>query len=97
MTAKREMDVDDMATVLEGLAHAVRLTIYEILREKGDAVPLADLRRLVSERYMETDHRTIEFHVTKMQFCGILRLHQAEGKKVATLVKRISMPRVEDA
>lgn len=96
MTAKRELDVDDLATVLEGLAHGVRLTIYEILREKNETVPLAELRKLVSERYMETDHRTIEFHVTKMQFCGILRLHQVEGKKAATLVKKITLPRVED-
>lgn len=96
MSAKREIDVEDITSILEGLAHPVRYHIYQILRENKDSLPLSELRKIVSERYMETDHRNVEFHVTKMQFCGVLRLHAVEGKKVATLLKDITMPRVKD-
>lgn len=95
MSAKRDMDVDDYATIFEGLAHAVRMTIHDCLRENGGSLTLAELRKLVSERYMETDHRSIEFHVTKMQFCGLVRLHQVEGKKVATLLLEIALPKIK--
>jgi len=91
---EREMDVEDYARVLEAIAHPVRLTILEVLREQP-TLALAEIRKEVSERYMETDHRNVEFHLTKMQFCGVVRLGVEGGRKMATLLVDVTMPRVK--
>lgn len=51
-------------------------------------LPLADLRREVSKKWIEIDTRNLQFHLYKMQV-GIVRVEREAGREVASLAKEV--------
>lgn len=95
MAKQPDMDVDELARLLEGVAHPYRLTILEVLREKKQ-MPMGELRRVVSERYLEIETRNLQFHVFKMQMSGLVHMERVEGRDHVKLLKDVAV-RVKDA
>ncbi len=95
MPKKKQIDVDEWARVYEGLAHAFRLTILDVLR-KEKRVSMADLRRAVSERYMDIETRNLQFHAFKMQMGGLVRIEREGSRDFVVLVRDV-LSELEDA
>lgn len=94
MPKPRELDVDELARAIEGVAHPFRVTILEILREKK-RLPMGELRRLVEERYMPIETRNLQFHVFKMQMSGLVRMEREGNRDRVTLLRDVVV-RVKD-
>lgn len=90
MTPAKGDDVDELATLYEGLSHPVRVAAYQVLLENG-RTPLADLRREVSKKWIEIDTRNLQFHLYKMQVAGIVRVEREAGREVAQLAKEVTV------
>lgn len=90
MAKQPDMDVDELARLLEGVSHPFRLTILEVLRDKKQ-MPMGELRRAVSERYMEIETRNLQFHVFKMQMSGLVHMERIEGRDHVTLLKDVTV------
>lgn len=95
MPKQRELTVDELARAIEGVAHPFRVTILEILREKK-RVPMGELRRLVEERYLPIETRNLQFHVFKMQMCGLVLMEREGNRDHVTLLRDVTF-RVKDA
>lgn len=95
MPKARELDVDELARAIEGVAHPFRVTILEILREKK-RLPMGELRRLVEEAYMPIETRNLQFHVFKMQMSGLVRMEREGNRDHVELVRDVIV-RVKDA
>jgi len=90
MPKQRELNVDELARAIEGVAHPFRVTILEILRQKK-RVPMGELRRLVEERYMPIETRNLQFHVFKMQMCGLVLMEREGNRDHVTLLRDVSV------
>lgn len=90
LTPAKDEDVDELATLYEGLSHPVRVAAYQVLRDKG-RLPLADLRREVSKKWIEIDTRNLQFHLYKMQVAGIVSVEREAGREVASLRKEVTI------
>lgn len=85
-----DMTLDELATLADGVAHPIRVAILRALREKSP-MSKKDLRRVVSDAYMEIDTRTVQFHLYKMHVCGLVQLSREGGREIATLVKDVQL------
>lgn len=94
MAKARELDVVERTRAIEGVAHPFRWTILEVLREKK-RIPMGELRRLVEERYMPIETRNLQFHVFKMQMCGLVLMEREGNRDHVTLIRDITV-RVKD-
>lgn len=94
MPKPRELDVDELARAIDGVAHPFRVTILTILREK-QRLPMGELRRLVAARYMPIETRNLQFHVYKMQMCGLVRMEREGNRDHVTLLRDVTV-RVKD-
>lgn len=88
--ATADPDVEDLASLCEGLAHAYRWAILLALREQKK-MPLSDLRKSVGELYMELDTSNLQFHLRKMQMGGLVSTAKEQGREVVTLVKDVTI------
>lgn len=88
--ATTDPDVEDLASVCEGLAHAYRWAILFALR-KEKKMPLADLRKRVGELYLDLDTSNLQFHLRKMQMGGIVTTAKEQGREVVTLLKDVTI------
>lgn len=88
MPKPRELNVDELARAIEGVAHPFRVTILEILREKK-RLPMGELRRLVEARYLPIETRNLQFHVFKMQMCGLVKMERARNRDHVTLLRDV--------
>lgn len=90
MPKQLELTVDELARAIEGVAHPFRVTILEILREKK-RIPMGELRRLVEERYMPIETRNLQFHVFKMQMCGLVLMEREGNRDHVTLLRDVAV------
>lgn len=88
--AEELTDFDELATVCDALGHPIRVAIYTVLR-KEKRLALAELRRAVSEAYMETDTRGVQFHLYKLQLARIVAVTRQQGREVVELVRTVSV------
>lgn len=89
MAKKKELGIDEWAQIYEGLAHAFRITILNILREEK-RMSMADLRRAVAARYMDIETRNLQFHAFKMHMGGLVRIDREGGRDYVTLLKDVT-------
>lgn len=87
---ERDLSVDQLADYHDALAHPARVTILHLLRDTR-SVPMADLRRAVSERHGEIDTRTLQHHVDKMHRAGIVDVERLGGRYRVHLVRDIKL------
>lgn len=84
----QQAEVEELAGLLDGLAHPFRAAIYRVLKREG-AMPVAELRRQVGEEYASLDARNLLFHLFKMQSSGIVSVRKEQGRDVARLVLEV--------
>lgn len=94
MPKARGSDVEELARAAEGVSHPFRWTILEVLREKK-RLPMGELRRLVEERYLPIETRNLQFHVMKMQLCGLVKMEREGTRDHVELVRDVVL-RVKD-
>lgn len=87
---RKNLDVDELATIADGIGHPVRAAILYALREKSPQM-LPDLRRDVSARYIETDSRNLQFHLFKMQLAGLVSVQKDGNRQTASLIKDVTV------
>lgn len=93
--ARRKLSVDERAKLAEGVSHAFRFVIMDILTERK-RLPMAELRRLVEEAYMPIETRNLQFHVFKMQMCGLVKMEREGNRDHVELVRVVTLE-VDDA
>jgi DNA-binding transcriptional ArsR family regulator len=89
-----DMDLDQAAAIYDALGHPIRLAILRAL-QKEKTLPLAELRKRVSDLYIEVDTRNVQFHLYKMQSAGVVASERAGGREMLTLKKDVGL-RVRD-
>lgn len=92
MPAPEVEDPDELANLFDGLAHPFRVAILRVLRKERRML-LAELRRSVSDAYMQIDQRNLQFHLHKMQVAGLVKFQREEGREVVYLVQDVSLKR----
>jgi len=74
------MQIHEIAKVCDGLAHPMRVRIYEILLEKrGEWVKVSDLFKIVSKEFGISSRQTLSNHLRTMALAGIIEMEK-KGK-----------------
>ena len=69
--------IHEIAKVCDGLAHPIRVRIYEILLEKqGEWVKVSDLFKIISKEFGISSRQTLSNHLKTMVLAGIIEMEK---------------------
>lgn len=85
-----DMDLDQAAAIYDALGHPIRLAILRAL-QKEKTLPLAELRKRVSDLYIEVDTRNVQFHLYKMQMAELVKSERIGGRESISLLRNVGI------
>lgn len=87
-----DLPPEEAAALHEGLAHPARVAAMRALRAApGGRLPMAELRRRVSEAHREVDARGIRFHARRMEAAGLVDVRRVGGREEVALLRDVSL------
>jgi|GEM_PF-2007428 DNA-binding transcriptional ArsR family regulator len=81
---------EEILRVIEGLSHPIRLSIYNLLAEKGEMFT-GDIFKLIKGEFGVSSHQTLLNHLNVMQISGIVELERVKNRYKAKLKKMIGI------
>ena len=88
------MDVYELSRICEALGHPLRLSIYNLLLEKGES-KASELFNQFKDEFNISSRQTIFNHLNALEIAGLIITTKEKGEVVAKLKKKVKIE-VED-
>lgn len=85
-----DLTLDEAAAIYDALGHPIRLAILRAL-QKEKSLPLAELRKRVTDLYIEVDTRNVQFHLYKMQMARVVQSERVGGREIVSLLTDVGL------